>query len=228
MMNATTRVVGLTADNVLGKAPREKDMVDRAMRISRESPLLLASSSPRRRELLELAGIPFEVVRADADESVLPGEAPLAYVARVARAKLASASALLDAETRARGSVILTADTSVIAEGRVLGKPRDDDDARAMIRALSGRVHEVATAFALGDPRSGRLLSEQTVRTRVEFRALRPDEIDAYVATGEGRDKAGAYAVQGIASALVLRIEGSHTNVIGLPTAELVMELERL
>ncbi len=198
------------------------------MRISREHPLLLASASPRRRELLELARIPFEVIRAGADESIGRGEHALTYVARVTRAKLAAAVVPLDDKTRARAAVVLAADTSVVVDDRVFGKPVDDDDARAMLRALSGRKHEVVTAFALGEPRSGRLVSEQTVRTEVEFRALDAAEIDDYVATGECRDKAGAYAIQGMASSLVRRIDGSHTNVIGLPTAELVLELRRL
>jgi septum formation protein len=198
------------------------------MRISRDHPLLLASASPRRRELLELARIPFEVIRAGADESVAPGEHALAYVARVARAKLAAAVVLLDEPARARAAVVLAADTSVILDDRVFGKPSDDGEARAMLRALSGRQHEVATAFALGDPSTGRLVAEETVRTLVEFRPLSAAEIDAYVETGECRDKAGAYAIQGMASALVRRIDGSHTNVIGLPTAELVIELRRL
>ncbi len=198
------------------------------MRISREHPLLLASASPRRRELLELARIPFEVVRAGVDETPAPGEPPLVYVARVARAKLAAARASLPEDARARGVIVLAADTTVILDGAIFGKPRDDDDARAMLRALSGRVHEVVTAFALGDPRDVRLVCEQTVRTEVAMRVLDASEIDAYVETGEPRDKAGAYAIQGMASSLVLRIDGSHTNVIGLPTAELVVELRRL
>ena len=198
------------------------------MRISREHPLLLASASPRRRELLELARVPFEVVRASVDESAAPGEQALAYAARVARAKLAAATAALSADLRARAAVVLAADTTVVLDGRIFGKPGDDAEARSMLRALSGRVHEVVTAFALGDPRAGRLLAEKTVRTSVEMRALDAGEIDDYVATAEPRDKAGAYAIQGMASSLVLRIEGSHTNVIGLPTAELVLELRRL
>jgi len=197
-------------------------------RISRDHPLLLASASPRRRELLELARIPFEVVRAGVDESIAKGEHALAYVARMARAKLAAAVVPLDEATRARAAIVLAADTTVILEDRVFAKPESDDEARAMLKALSGAKHEVVTAFALGDPRTGRLVSEQSVRTLVEFRVLDAKEIDDYVSTGESRDKAGAYAIQGMASALVKRIEGSHTNVIGLPTAELVMELRRL
>jgi septum formation protein len=198
------------------------------MRISREHPLLLASSSPRRRELLELARIPFEVVACAADESQAPGEHALAYAERVAGDKLASALAGLDPAARARGAVVLAADTTVVQDGRVFGKPRDDADARAMLRALAGREHEVVTAFALGDPRSGQRIGEGLVRTAVVMRPLDAAEIDAYVATGEPRDKAGAYAIQGMASSLVRRIDGSHTNVIGLPTAEVVIELRRL
>ncbi|HEY1958691.1 MAG TPA: Maf family protein [Polyangiaceae bacterium] len=198
------------------------------MRISREHPLLLASASPRRRELLELARIPFEVVRAPVDESPSPGEQALAYAPRVARAKLAAANAALPSEMRARAAIVLAADTTVILDGRIFGKPESDDDARTMLRALAGRVHEVMTAFALGDPRTSRLVAEVAVRTSVEMRSLDAAEIDGYVSTGEPSDKAGAYAIQGMASSLVRRIEGSHTNVIGLPTAELVTELRRL
>jgi septum formation protein len=198
------------------------------MRISREHPLLLASASPRRRELLELARVPFRIVRAGADESVAPNERGPAYAARVARAKLAAATLALDADLRALGAVVLAADTTVVRNGRIFGKPKDDGDARDMLRALSGGTHEVITAFALGDPRSARLLAERAVTTTVEMRALDTEEIDAYVATGECRDKAGAYAIQGMASSLVARIEGSHTNVIGLPTAELVVVLREL
>jgi septum formation protein len=198
------------------------------MRISRDHPLLLASASPRRRELLELARIPFEVIRAGVDESTAKGEHALAYVARMARAKLAAAGVSLEPTVRARAAIVLAADTTVILGDRIFAKPESDDEAREMLKALSGAKHDVVTAFALGDPNTGRLVSEQTVRTLVEFRVLGAGEIDDYVSTGESRDKAGAYAIQGMASVLVKRIEGSHTNVIGLPTAELVMELRRL
>ncbi len=198
------------------------------MRIERERPLLLASASPRRRELLDLARIPFEVVRHTADEAIASGENPHAYVARTARAKLAGATMALDEAARRRGAAVLAADTTVILDGRVLGKPSDDAEARAMLGKLAGVTHEVATAFAIGDAREARLLAEHTVRTSVTFRAIDAAEIASYVATGECRDKAGAYAIQGMAGGFVLRIEGSSTNVIGLPVAELVMELRRL
>jgi septum formation protein len=198
------------------------------MRISRENPLVLASSSPRRRELLDLARIPFVVVHAPADEAIMEAEPPLVYVARVARAKLAAAMVTFEDALRKRAAVVLAADTTVVVDGRIFGKPRDDEDARAMLGELQGRAHEVATAVALGDPATGRVLSDLVVRTTVVFRPVDSAEVDAYVATGEGRDKAGAYAMQGMASAFVVRIEGSPTNVIGLPTAELAMELRRL
>ncbi len=196
--------------------------------LSSAHPLLLASASPRRRELLELARVPFAVVGQSAGEEVLPGEPADAYVARVTRAKLASASSALSEGDRARGAALLAADTSVVLGGRVLGKPSTDAESAGMLRALSGRAHEVMTGFALGDPRTGSLLAERLVVTRVVFRPLDDEEIEAYVRSGEGRDKAGAYAIQGGASAMVERIEGSHTNVIGLPTCELVVELRRL
>jgi len=192
------------------------------------SPLLLASASPRRRELLALARIPYEVIEQNAHEGLLEGEAAGAYVLRVTRAKLASAATLLSDPDRARGAVVLAADTSVVLEGRVLGKPGSDEEAAGMLRALSGRAHDVTSGFALGEPRGGALLVERLVLTRVVFRTLTEAEIEAYVRTGEGRDKAGAYAIQGGASAMVERIEGSATNVVGLPTSELVVELRRL
>jgi septum formation protein len=192
------------------------------------SPVLLASGSPRRRELLELARIPYVVVGQNAHEGVLAGESAGEYVQRVTRAKLASAAASLSDDDRARGSVLLAADTAVVLEGRVLGKPASDEEATGMLRALSGRSHDVMTGFALGDPQGGALLTEQLVVTRVAFRELVDAEIAAYVRSGEGRDKAGGYAMQGGASPMIERIEGSPTNVIGLPTCELVVELRRL
>ena len=198
------------------------------MRISREHPLLLASASPRRRELLDLARIPFEVVRAGADETSAPNEAPLAYVARVARAKLGAATVSLEPQWRERGAVILTADTTVVLDGQIFGKPKNDDDARTMLRALSGKTHEVITAFALGDPQSARFLSEQHVKTLVEMSCSATMTSTRTWRRASRATKPGAYAIQGMASAFVKRIEGSHTNVIGLPTAEVVLALRQL
>jgi septum formation protein len=184
---------------------------------------LLGSGSPRRRELLGAAGLPL-CVRApgELDESVRPGEDLDGYLARVVALKLAAASR---SPERARCAAALVADTVVVLEGEILGKPRDDAYARAMVRRLAGREHLVATRFAL---EAGGVGHEETVRTRVWFRALTGAQIDGYVATGEGRDKAGAYAIQGIGAGIVARIDGSHTNVIGLPLSEVVTALERL
>lgn len=185
--------------------------------------LILGSASPRRRELLGLVcpALEFRIVAPDVDESVRAGEDALAYLVRIVRDKA------MDVARRTRGtdaSLLLCADTSVIVDGRVLGKPEDEEHGRAMLRELSGRTHEVWTAFVLADA-SGAVKHEEVVRTRVSFRALRAAEIDAYVAGGEGRDKAGGYAIQGGAAAFVHSIEGSPTNVVGLPLCEVTVAL---
>lgn len=186
------------------------------MTIDAEHPLVLASASPRRRALLERVGVPLVVRPVDVDEAVRPGEGAYAYLERVVADKAAAA------RRAAPGGLMLVADTSVIVDGEVLGKPGDDDEARAMVGRLQGREHEVATRFALGDAHA------ETVRTRVWFRPLADPQIRRYVATGEGRDKAGAYGIQGVGAMLVSRIEGSYTNVVGLPLAEVIVALEGL
>jgi septum formation protein len=173
--------------------------------------LILASQSPRRAELLRLAGFTFDVVVADVDERVRDNEPAAAYVRRLAAEK--SAAAMPGAIGR-DAAVILGADTAVVVDGEILGKPRDDEDAARMMRRLSGRWHEVVTGISL---RSGACEVGRVETTRVEFSELSEAEIAAYVASGEGRDKAGAYAIQGLASRFVRRIEGSYTNVVGLP-----------
>jgi septum formation protein len=194
------------------------------VRIEPAHPLVLGSASPRRREMIALLGVPFVVRTADADESQRAGEAPGAYLERVARAKLDAVRASLG-DAPAAG--ILVADTIVVAPGgAILGKPRDDDEARAMIERLAGATHEVSTRFLLGAPRPGDAVAHaQTVTTRVTFRAVSPAEVRAYAATGEGRDKAGAYAVQGRAAAFVERIDGSYSSVVGLPLCEVVVAM---
>jgi septum formation protein len=162
--------------------------------------LVLASGSPRRRELLEGLGVRFTVRPVDLDESPLPGEAPRDYVLRLALEKAAAAS----------GELVLAADTTVVVDGEILGKPRDDEDARRMLRLLSGREHSVLTGIALGK-------AAEVDETLVRFAPLSPAEIDWYVATGEPRDKAGAYAIQGLGSLFVEGVEGSYSNVVGLP-----------
>jgi septum formation protein len=174
--------------------------------------LILASASPRRAELLRAAGIPFEVVVADVDERVLPGEAPEPYVRRVAEAKAAAVI------RNAAGRPVLAADTAVVADGIILGKPDDADDARRMLRLLSGRAHEVMTGVCLmSSGGSAPHISSAVESTAVWFADLSPDEIECYVQTGEPMDKAGSYAIQGLGSRFVTRIEGSYSNVVGLP-----------
>ncbi len=172
--------------------------------------LILASASPRRADLLTAAGFTFDVHPVEVDESVLPGEKPDAYVLRLALAKGRACAA------RHPGSVVLAADTSVVVDDRILGKPEDASDAENMLRALSGRTHEVLTGVALC--RDGREAAE-VVCTSVRFAHLSPAEVRWYVASGEPRDKAGAYAVQGLASRYVDSVEGSYSNVVGLPVA---------
>ena len=174
--------------------------------------LVLASASPRRRELLRWLVAEYELETAQVDESPLPAEPAPSLVARLARAKADAVRA------RRPGAWILAADTIVELDGDILGKPADARDAVAMLGRLSGREHRVFTGFTLlapgGEHRSG------TVESRVLFRPLDALRIEGYVATGEPLDKAGAYAIQGRGAGLVARVDGSFTNVIGLPLAE--------
>lgn len=187
------------------------------------APLFLASGSPRRREILTTLGLPFEAAGVDADESRRPGEGVEVYLERVVGEKLRLAE--LEASRRGLG-VVLVADTVVVLEGRALGKPADRADNAAMLRALSGRTHQVMTRFALA--RRGAPAFAQTVVTDVRFRDLDEGEVAAYVATGEGLDKAGGYAVQGVGGFAVAAVAGSYSNVVGLPACELVLALRRL
>jgi septum formation protein len=171
--------------------------------------ILLASSSPRRLDLLRALGLDPEVRPADVDETLLPGEDPHDAAERLARAK---ASAVAPAAPA--GSVVLAADTIVVLDGAALGKPRDGDDARRMLRSLRGRAHDVVTGVALA--RDGRLVSGRET-TVVVFGPMTEEEVDAYVASGEPADKAGAYALQGLGGLFVERISGTPSNVIGLP-----------
>jgi len=198
-----------------------------ALRIDAAHPLVLGSASPRRREMIAMLGVPFVVRTADIDESMQGGETPKAYLERIARAKLEAVRGRAGTEASADTAGILVADTVVVApDGGILGKPRDDEEARAMIVRLAGATHEVSTRFLLAGPvGSAPPMHAQTVTTRVTFRAVDADEATRYAATGEGRDKAGAYAVQGRASAFVERIEGSYTGVVGLPLCEVVVAL---
>jgi septum formation protein len=193
--------------------------------ITPSRPLVLGSASPRRRELVALLGVPFVVRPALADES-MGAESPPAYLERITRAKLEAVRATGLGEIAA----VLVADTIVVSPtGAVLGKPRDDEDSMAMIELLAAATHEVSTRFVLAeaDPRSP-VAHAETVTTRVTFRAVTREEARAYAATGEGRDKAGAYAAQGRAAAFIRRIEGSYTSVVGLPLCEVAMAMRAL
>jgi septum formation protein len=181
--------------------------------------LILASASPRRAELLRAAGYVFDVLPTEIDETVRPGEPAVEYVRRLAREK-ATACAEGPARTMA-DAIVIAADTTVVIDGRILGKPVDTADARQMLVQLSGRAHQVVTGLCVRQ--AGRVL-EGVDTTAVEFAQLDREEIEWYVGSGEGRDKAGGYAIQGLASRFIPRIEGSYSNVVGLPIA-LVHEL---
>jgi septum formation protein len=176
-------------------------------------PFVLASASPRRAELLTAAGFDFDVMPADVDETPLPDEEPRAYALRVARAKAAHVARQI-----ADARIILAADTVVVTQGRLMLKPADASEAESMLRALSGGVHEVHTAVVVlaGARRTGRDL-EDVVTTRVRFNPLTDTEIAWYISSGEAEGKAGAYGIQGRAARFIDRIEGSWSNVVGLP-----------
>jgi septum formation protein len=173
--------------------------------------LILASSSPRRRELLANAGIPFAAAAADVPEVYTPGERPADFALRLAREKALAVAALHP------GKYVLGADTIVIVDNEILGKPRDAEDAGRMLRTLSGREHDVTTAVCVVT-RTGEEISRLET-TRVHFLPISDEEILAYVSNGEPLDKAGAYAIQGIASKWIDRIEGDYFTVMGLPVA---------
>jgi septum formation protein len=194
-----------------------------AVEADRPGALVLASASPRRRELLEQAGVPHEVVPADIDEESLPGESAREMTRRLAREKALAVARRLAGGTPRH---VLGSDTTVALDGRVFGKPSDADDALRLLRALAGRTHLVITAIAVVDTRSLAVF-ERVVESRVSMRSAGDDELRAYVATGEPLDKAGAYAIQGGGAALVCRLEGSRTNVIGLPVEETLELLSR-
>lgn len=181
--------------------------------------LILASESPRRKELMERMGLSFRIVTAQHDETMDPALPPQQEVARVSRCKAQAVAPLCSAE-----DLIVAADTIVVCEGRVMGKPRDEAMAREMLRLLSGREHQVMTGLTLWQ---GEAVSTQTVVTRLRFRALTEEEIDAYVATGEPMGKAGAYAVQGLGSMLVEELHGDYYNVMGLPVCTLALLLRQ-
>ena len=176
--------------------------------------IILASASPRRKELLEKLDLDFSVCPADIDESLLPDEDAAMYPLRTAVQK-----AMVVAKT-AEDALVIAADTVVAVDDYILGKPRDEAEAKAMLQRLSGREHIVITGIGVVDTASGRTLSA-TEQTIVYFHPLRDEEIDAYIATGECMDKAGSYGIQGKGSLLVRKIDGDYFNVMGLPLSRL-------
>lgn len=185
--------------------------------------IILASSSPRRKDLLNQIGVAFRVDPAAVDETVLPGEAPEKYAVRVALEKARVAAA------RAGAGLVIAADTIVVLNDEILGKPADARDAERMLMLLSGKAHCVITGLAVMDAATGRALT-RTSLTRVWFRGLSQHEIASYVATGEPLDKAGAYGIQERGALFVERIDGCYFNVVGLPLsllAELLRDMDR-
>lgn len=179
-------------------------------------PIYLASRSPRRAELLQQMDIGFDVLPSDIDESILPNELPETYVMRLAGSKAAVGLANMQ-QANLQQRPILAADTTVCVNGVILGKPENDDDARSMLGALSGRWHEVHTGLTLV---SATGIEAVLSTTRVELASLSDEMIAAYIASGEPRGKAGAYAIQGLAGTFIKRIEGSYSGVMGLPVFE--------
>ena len=175
--------------------------------------IILASQSPRRRELLALIGLAHDVMPADLDESVLPNEAPTVHAERLARAKAAAIAG------HKPGAVVIGSDTIVVLDGDILGKPRDHADAAAMLQRLSGRTHTVHTAVAVA--RNGQLVSG-VESVEVTFRPLTSEQIETYIATGEPMDKAGAYGIQGYGAVIVERVHGDYFAVMGLALGRLV------
>jgi nucleoside triphosphate pyrophosphatase len=184
--------------------------------------MVLASSSPRRKELLAALGIEFEIMRPLSQETLLENESPAEFALRISAEKACSVSTNLE-----DGYIVIGADTIVVVDGEVLGKPSDTRDAASMLRKLSGKEHHVYTAFSIVRPKY-EILHSQIVDTKVLVKTLAASEIEGYIKTGEPMDKAGAYGIQGIGSFMVTGIKGSYTNVVGLPVAELLEALKKL
>jgi septum formation protein len=185
--------------------------------------IILASASPRRAELLRAAGIAHDIRASNVDETVSPGEEPEVYVKRLAEAKALAIASV------SPGRTVLGADTVVVVDDQLLGKPRDAEDAARMLHLLSGRAHEVLTGVSVihGSGRGSGTTDTRVDFTTVEFAKLGQEDIAWYVASGEPLDKAGAYAIQGLASRFVIRIDGSYSNVVGLPVALVYEMLEK-
>lgn len=192
------------------------------VRVNNSKPMaiILASNSPRRKDLLRQIGVDFSIDPADVDERALPNESPEGYAVRVALDKARVAAA------RAGAGIVIAADTIVVLDDEILGKPADAGDAERMLMMLSGNVHRVITGLAVKDAATGKVLTRTSI-TRVWFRSLAPHEIASYVASGEPLDKAGAYGIQERGALLVDKIDGCYFNVVGLPLS-LLGELLRV
>jgi septum formation protein len=186
--------------------------------------LHLASGSPRRRELLTQIGVTFTVLSADIDETPHSDETATAYVERLARGKADAGLLFLANDPAYSSACVLGADTAVVLDGKILGKPADEADALAMLSALSDREHEVLTAIAVVDQQR---CETRIVSSRVKFRAISAEEASAYWASGEPQDKAGSYAIQGLAAVFVESLNGSYSAVVGLPLCETAEILQR-
>lgn len=186
-------------------------------------PIVLASASPRRKELLERVGVRCSVAPSHIPEEQLPNESPRAHVLRLSHEKALEVAG----QPQTPGRWFIGSDTVVVRDATILGKPRDAAEAEAMLSSLSGREHLVLTGFAIHDRQSGATVTE-VVETRVRFKELTAREIAGYIATGEPFDKAGSYAIQGIGVFMVQSISGSYTNVVGLPLCEVIAVLEGL
>jgi septum formation protein len=180
--------------------------------------IILASASPRRKELLEQIGLRFEVEPSDYEEDIVPGSEPHEMARKLSLGKARAAA------RKHRNAIIIAADTFVVFGDRILGKPRTDAEAREMLRALNGQAHSVITGFTILDTETGKVLS-RSVETRVHMRKLTLKEIDSYVRTKEPLGKAGGYAIQGLGAVLIERIEGDYSNVVGLPLSALAESL---
>ncbi|MDX2495871.1 MAG: Maf family protein [Desulfuromusa sp.] len=185
--------------------------------------LILASASPRRRELLQQIGLDFQVIPSQAEEQVLDGETPEEHVIRLS---LDKATEVANREN-VSGRWFIGSDTIVLCDGQILGKPQDEAEAAMMLKKLSGREHRVLSGYAIIDRQTGEQRAE-AVSTKVWFRQLTEGEITGYIATGEPADKAGAYAIQGLGVCFVAKIEGSYTNVVGLPLCKLTLAMKEL
>ena len=186
------------------------------------SRIILASTSPRRKELLQSVGIKFEVIAPLSDESLLHNENPKDYALRLASEKAISVSQNLKGDF-----LIIGADTVVVVGDEILGKPSNVEGARAILSKISGREHHVLTAFSISKAKNT-IMHSEVVDTKVQVKTLEPDEIEGYIKTGEPMDKAGAYGIQGFGAFMIKGIEGSYTNVVGLPLVEVIEALKKL